>query len=611
VRTNPRQHILDTWRSFARATFAAGEWEWGGRHGSNSISDAEQILILLYPATEITGFRLDRPDAIEDDVLAVLRPMGSGLDIPMRILDALEQYLARYTDEENSPVFTAGGYLRALEPDAEVKPEQTLYDITESYSISITLCLAAKGFLREFQRTVERRELAARIDAAMEAMDLRLTAAMVGLLRSFVIKVLDPDSAAEAVLLRTVSQGRVVGRTLTQDLRTQLQPVRDKLPELTFGLPEENERALRDYPERFFECGWAWGVAQDATEIDLPAAESLNQPHGIAEPRPILHFTVNALDGLADLFSTRTSRQGLLTSEQQSLREALNLRWGLALQYWSTIGTFGSGRWPVEDVPWESTDGQSSSYFTELVLSIVGRAQEEGAITGTIGRSVGVTEELAQRGLVNRRALEDDRGVLLHEPGVLMPMKGSELEGPMLAWSYNGYSATLAKTALRIARVAANRRNRARLIEIADSSVEHLLNRRLQPEGLWDHPENVFPDLPPSPATPAWDMTERAIEVFVTAAALVSAPPVAEPGQVDQANTKIAEARHILDMERLTTPTAGGSQEQKLLREAEQSLNRADSLAGERPATAAALADKVLRDLDELAFARQAASRSA
>ena len=28
---------------------------------------------------------------------------------------------------------------------------------------------------------------------------------------------------------------------------------------------------LRDYPERFFECGWAWGVAQDATEIDLPA----------------------------------------------------------------------------------------------------------------------------------------------------------------------------------------------------------------------------------------------------------------------------------------------------------------------------------------------------
>jgi hypothetical protein len=140
--------------------------------------------------------------------------------------------------------------------------------------------------------------------------------------------------------------------------------------------------------------------------------------------------------------------------------------------------------------------------------------------------------------------------------------------------------------------------------------VEHLLSRRLQPDGLWDHPSNVFPDLAPSPATPAWDMTHRAIEVFVAAATLISAPPVADQGQLDQANVKIAEARHILDQERLTTPTAGGSQEQKLLREAEQSLNRADSLASERPATAAALADRVLRNLDELAFARQAANRS-
>ena len=166
------------------------------------------------------------------------------------------------------------------------------------------------------------------------------------------------------MLLRTVSQGRVVGRTLTQDLRSQLQPVRDKLPELTFGLPPENEQMLRDYPERFFECGWAWGVAQDATEIDLPAGR---EPQAAARRRRVtsdaaLHRL--ALDGLADLFSTRTSRQGLLTSEQQSLREALNLRWGLALQYWSTIATFGSGRWPVEDVPWESTDGRSSSYFS-------------------------------------------------------------------------------------------------------------------------------------------------------------------------------------------------------------------------------------------------------
>ncbi|WP_041542289.1 SCO2524 family protein [Catenulispora acidiphila] len=611
MRTNPRQHILDTWRAFARETFSSGEWAWGGRYPSNSISDAEQILVLLYPATEVPGFRLDRPDAIEDDVLAVLKPMGSGLDIPMRMLEALEDYLARYADEEGRPTFGGGSYLLTEEPGAEVKPEQAEYDITESYSISVTLCLSAKGFLREFQRTVERRELQSRIDVAVTALDLRLTAAMVGLLRSFVVNVLSPDTPAEAVLLRTVSQGRAVGRTLTQDLRGQLQPVRDKLPELTFGLPPENEQILRDDPERFFECGWTWGVAQDAADIDLPAAEDVRQPQGVAESRPVLHFTVNALDGLADLFSIRTSRQGLLTPEQQPLREALNLRWGLALQYWSTIATFGSARWPIEDVPWQSTDGQSSPYFSELVVSIVALAQQGGGADGTIGRSVAVLEELGQRGLVSRRATDDDRGVLLHDPGVLMALRGSEEEGPPLARSYNGYAATLAKTALRVASVSTSRRNRARLIEVADTAVDHLLARRQQPDGLWDHPDNIFHRSDPAPSTPAWDMTHNVVEVFVAASSLVSAPPLADQGQVDQANAKIAEARHILDQERLTAPTAGGSLLQKLLREAEQSLNRADSLASKRPATAAALADKVLRDLDELAFARQAASRSA
>ncbi|MBW8802624.1 MAG: hypothetical protein JF587_02005 [Catenulisporales bacterium] len=591
-------------------TVNLGGWTWGGRDPSNSISDAEQILCLLYPATEIATFKLDRPDAIEDDVLAALKSMGSGLDIPMRILEALEQYLERYTDEQG-PTFTGGSYLKTEEPGSEVKPEQSSYDITESYSISITLCLSAKGFLREFQRTVERAELRDRIAVAVTRMDERLTAAMVGLLRSFVINVLEPDSEAENRLLRTVSQGRVVGRTLTQDLRGQLQPVRDKLPELTFGLPPENERKLRDYPERFFECGWAWGVAADATEIDLPAAVGMRQPHGIAESRPVLHFTVNALDGLADLFSVRTSRQGLLTSEQQSLREALNLRWGLALQYWSTIATFGTGRWPAEDVPWETSDGQTSPYFSELVLTIVGLNQQNSAAAGdVVDRCVGVLEELAHRGRVSRRAVEEDRGISMHHPGVAMPLRGSELHGPPLIWVYTGYAPTLAKTAFRFAGVTTRRRTRARLVEVADAAVEHLLARRQQAVGLWDDPANAFPGVDPAPATPAWDITERAIEVFVTAAALIAAPPVADQRQIDHANAKIAEARHILDQERLTTPTAGGAQEQKLLREVGQLLNRAESLVSERPATAAALADKMLRDLDELAFARQAAIRS-
>ncbi|MFD0633966.1 SCO2524 family protein [Catenulispora yoronensis] len=608
MRTNPRQHILDTWRAFARVAIDNGEWAWGGRAGSNSISDAEQLLCLLYPATEVPGFRLHRPDAIHDDVLTVLKPLGDGLDIPMRILEALEQYLDRHTGEQG-PVFAAGSAVQAQDPAEEATAEQQAFDLTDSYSVSITLCLSAKGFLREFQRTVERPNVRDRIDAVLSRLEDRLTAAMIGLLRSFVVDVLDPDSDAEHRLMRTVGQGRVVGRTLIQDLRTRLQPVRDKLPELTFGLPPENERVLRDYPERFFECGWTWGVAHDAPNIDLPAAAEVPQPRGAAEARPSLHFTVGALNGLADLFSLRTSRQGLLTSGQQPLREALSLRWGLASQYWSTIASFGSGTWPVEDVPWENSAGQSSAYFSALVLSIMGTEQPLPA--GSAQRCVGVLAELAQRGLVNRRAEPDNRAIALHHPGVALPLGGMEQHGPPLVLVHTGYAATLAKTALLFASRTAGRRDRARLIETADAAVDHLLLRRHQATGLWDDPGNAFPGIQPAPAVPDWSMSEHAVEVFVAAATLASAPPQADQGQIDQAESKLAEAWHILDQERLNTPTAGGAQEQKLLREVQQALTRAASLAPTRPATAAALVDRALRDLDELAFARQAATGSA
>ena len=120
--------------------------------------------------------------------------------------------MARYTDEEG-PTFSGGSYLLTEEPDAEVKPEQAEYDITESYSISVTLCLSAKGFLREFQRTVERRELQSRIDTAVLAMDSRLTAAMVGLLRSFVVTSWTPTPRPRpCCCARSVRAGSWAGR---------------------------------------------------------------------------------------------------------------------------------------------------------------------------------------------------------------------------------------------------------------------------------------------------------------------------------------------------------------------------------------------------------------
>ncbi|MGH8686014.1 MAG: hypothetical protein ACREUM_11760, partial [Nitrosospira sp.] len=76
MKIHPRQRILDIWRAVVSSSFCNGTWTWGGRDGSNSISDAEQLLCILYPATVIETMALDRPDAMTDDVFRTLRQLA-------------------------------------------------------------------------------------------------------------------------------------------------------------------------------------------------------------------------------------------------------------------------------------------------------------------------------------------------------------------------------------------------------------------------------------------------------------------------------------------------------------------------------------------------------
>ena len=48
-----RRQILEIWRATVDYSLRGEEWNWGGRSGRNSISDAEQLLTILYPATAI------------------------------------------------------------------------------------------------------------------------------------------------------------------------------------------------------------------------------------------------------------------------------------------------------------------------------------------------------------------------------------------------------------------------------------------------------------------------------------------------------------------------------------------------------------------------------
>src|SRR5262245_42633924 len=102
MKIQPRQIVLDLWRSVAAFSWKGDEWQWEGTIGPNSIGSAEQLLCILYPAAEIHGFALDAPDKTAEDVLESLRHIGEAVDIPKVLLRAVGVYMERYT-EKNSP----------------------------------------------------------------------------------------------------------------------------------------------------------------------------------------------------------------------------------------------------------------------------------------------------------------------------------------------------------------------------------------------------------------------------------------------------------------------------------------------------------------------------
>src|SRR5262245_17967382 len=224
MRIEPRKQLLDAWRAMARAAYPDGQWVWGGRDKRNSISDAEQLLCLMGPATDIDSFRLDVPDETAEDVLEVLRPLGDSVEIPRRIVRVITEYLDTYTDETGTPVFSGGTYFRS---DA-TKPTETqlALDVVDSYAISVRLMLATIDFVKGFRQKITREDLLREVDALEAAGNTRLTAAIVGLLRSFAIHVFDYDSKYGQRLCYMINQGGVGNvRRLVEDLNRELRDV--------------------------------------------------------------------------------------------------------------------------------------------------------------------------------------------------------------------------------------------------------------------------------------------------------------------------------------------------------------------------------------------------
>jgi hypothetical protein len=606
MRTQPRQQLLEIWAATVRASWKDGRWTWGGRDGSNSISDAEQLLCLLLPATKVDAFNFDRPDETADEMIKVLRPLGTATQIPLVLVQILTEYYQRYSDQSGTPIFSGDSYFGIDDPAKPATDQQRELDIVDSFAMSVTLSLATVGFVRVFRNAVRREETLQEI-AALEAMaSARLSAAMVGLLRSFAVNVFDVDSNEGQILIGTINQSGLPQRQIVAQLRRALRQTMATFREVLIG---SGQVADLESANRLFECGWSWGIVKDAPMVETDESVG-DQPKGVAQEAPYLYFTVIAMDAIEDLFAERTRILGLLNDEQQRLSRALQLRWELTRTYWATVATFGDGRWPLEDVPWRTTDADASDYYTLLVtsLAVKGLVLERGSDTelSRVGLALG---ELANRARITRRPFDTDSALTLHAPGVRITLNGSEqLGGPRLHWVVSEFSALLLQRTAFIAGLLSAAEPRAELLDLADRVWDHLATRRLDGgagRSLWDQPAKVFHQLAPTGNEPSWYYTERVVQGLVTTANMLNRPPLRSERLADYALDLLGEAEHLYDMELLSGAAEGGPKMQQTLHLIRVNLRRAREIVQDRPGTATALATEVLRGLDELAAARR------
>ncbi|MCX5048029.1 MULTISPECIES: SCO2524 family protein [unclassified Streptomyces] len=612
MQIKPRQHLLDIWQAMARHSFDQGEWVWGEWGGRSSVADAEQLLCLLYPATEIPAFRLDDPDTTQQDVRQALKRAGGRPDIPAGLVTAATRFMRTHTGDDQEPTFAGGHYFGSADETTEITEEQRRLGVVDSFARSITLCLATLGFLKVYETRTRRGDIRKAIAELRQMTGNRLTAAMVSLLRSFTVNVFDSESGQGRALTELLGQGRLSQRQVLGKFQSRFRPLRAALVESLF-LGIDIEEGLKD-ESQLFECGWAWSLVRDAPEVET--GEPVGpQPEGIANPVPYLYFTVVALDGIQDLFSDRTLTLGLLNAEQQKLTEALRLRWELTQQYWSGIARFDDERWPLEDIPWRTTGQRlESEYFSLSVAAIlVHDLMRRRATDDDLTRTVRVMERLAERGRITSRMTRDDPTVHeLHTVGVQLPLQGSERLGPPMTWAMTDFSAQLLKRTVQMCTLSRNLASHERLLRLAEDVFDHMWRRRIRDGegvGLWDDVHCAYPEaavhkgrLPVS-----WSITERVTEVMVQAHGMYRRPPIRSLELTVLARALLSECAHLLGNEQLEPAPSDGGLHGMQLRNIEIMLRRARGLVDEQPGTAYALTLDVLGQLDSLARAREAA----
>lgn len=607
----PRRQLLDVWRSAAEYTMRDRKWRWGGVRDPNSITDAEQLLCFLRPATSIGVLRVEVPDDTAEDVLQALRPFGDSVQIPRTLTIALEQYLEKYTGPDGSPLFGGGSYCVPLDAGEQLTEEQRDTHILISYATSTYLCLAALGFLDVYANAATTKgQWRNRVIDIRERTSTRLTAALVGMLRGFTINTLEPDSAEGRNLISHLNQEKLPARRIVEHFNDRMQTVRSRLSEARMGVARAEEL---DNPNLLFEVGWTWGIASDAPKItlDVPGTEIGVQPDGVALSAPYLYHTLVALDAIDQLVNERTRVLGLLNPQQERLANNLDTRRNLVQLYYSRLARFdpvGGGRWPVEDLPWITPDGVESDYFSLLICAVLIRdLRDRQGTEDTVRRIEPLLSELANRVRITRRHLRSDPAIAVHVPGLLNGLGGAELLGPPMALRITDFTPLLLKRSTELASLTGGAEVRDRMLRLSAEIWNHLTQRQISSpdaRGMWDNATRLFSQLNDDQTRPSWNFTSGVVDALVTSADTLVRRQTRAPILSNTALAMVSEAEYLLNQQMMTTPSLNSGLQSSLM-EIRDSLQRARELINTQPSTAIALCIAAVAQLDKNAMARR------
>ncbi|GIM88461.1 SCO2524 family protein [Paractinoplanes toevensis] len=603
LQIEPRQEILGIWGRVARISYRDDMWVPGGRARSNSISDAEQLLCILGPATRLRDFRVDDPDEVGGDAEAALSSLGTVIEVPQRLLEALTDYLDRYTGADGTPLFAGGSAFGADSTTAT--PEQQSQDVVDSFAVSVVLTLAIIDFARGFRRKVRRPEVKKKVDELAEKASTRLTAALIGLLRSFSVNVFRIDDREGAQLLKTLTRDGHSTDRAAQSLHTAVDGIRARLRDDVVGKPGMVPIADLEDNGYLFECGWSWGLVEQAPKVETSVAVGV-QRDGVAENKPYLYFTTVAMEAIQELTAKRTQPGGLLTEEQNRLARHLEIRLELTGAYWATVATFGPGRWPLENAPWQTTDGLHTDYYTLLVTALLLHHIAPRPATADLHRIAEVLDDLAERSRISLWAPPDDPATVVHHPGIAFPLVGSEkLGGPRLSWIFADMAPQLLKSTLNLIGLFDHTGDeRAKLLELADEIWNHLDHRRERDAawtGLWDQPIGALPDVPVRHDEVSWYYTKRVVDCLVTAVQVIEGKPP-ESELVDRLAADLLQmANHRYSRELLRGSPRTGNDMGRI----RAGLERARQTHTTAPDIALGYLFEALRELDRVAAAWQ------